>query len=263
MGKNLLYIAIGLTFVSAILGFLNRGKLADARTQAADLSAKLANVEAGSTKITSEVGTLKTQVTELTTAKEQATAALENAKTGAEKANQQAQELQKQMGEKDTQISQLDTDNKAKQAKIDELLANTTKQADPSEALTTELSEAKQAAQMAMDKLKSIQDENKVLKERETGRITRTMRDGLEGTILAINPAWNFVILSLGDRNGVVNNSEMLIKRGVQLVGKVRVTSVEPSSSIADIIANSVPKGVSIQPGDKVIYQSASDSDSQ
>ena len=81
------------------------------------------------------------------------------------------------------------------------------------------------------------------------------MRNRLEGRILAVNPAWNFVVLSLGDKNGVVNNAELLVKRGTQLIGKVRVTSVEPSTSIADIVANSVPQGASIAPGDDVIYQ--------
>ena len=60
---------------------------------------------------------------------------------------------------------------------------------------------------------------------------------------------WGF-----GDRNGVVNNAEMLIKRGSQLIGKVRITSVEPSTSIADIVVNSLRSGLSVQPGDTVIY---------
>jgi len=83
------------------------------------------------------------------------------------------------------------------------------------------------------------------------------MREGLEGRVLAVNPAWNFVVLSIGDKSGVVNNSELLVKRGGQLLGKVRVTAVEPSTSIADIVANSMPAGVSVQPGDSVIYQSS------
>jgi hypothetical protein len=85
------------------------------------------------------------------------------------------------------------------------------------------------------------------------------MRTGLEGRILAVNQAWNFVVLSLGDRNGVIGNAEMLIKRGSQLIGKVRITSVEPSTSIADIIANSVRSGLTVQPGDTVIYYSPED----
>ncbi|MEO8206512.1 MAG: hypothetical protein ABI615_10050, partial [Chthoniobacterales bacterium] len=62
-----------------------------------------------------------------------------------------------------------------------------------------------------------------------------------------------------GDRNGVISNTEMLIKRNNQLIGKVRITSVERTTSIADIVSNSVPKGVTVQPGDKVIYQKTDD----
>jgi len=51
-----------------------------------------------------------------------------------------------------------------------------------------------------------------------------------------------------------VENSELLIKRGNQLIGKLRITSVEPSTSVADIVVNSVRTGLSIQPGDTVIY---------
>ena len=40
----------------------------------------------------------------------------------------------------------------------------------------------------------------------------------------------------LGRQERVVNNAELLVKRGSQFIGKVRVTSVEPSTSIADIV---------------------------
>jgi hypothetical protein len=92
------------------------------------------------------------------------------------------------------------------------------------------------------------------MKEREAKRKANLMRPGLEGRILAVNSSWNFVVLSLGDRNGVVNGGEMLIRRGSQLIGKVRITSVEPSTSIADIVPNSVKGSFTVQPGDTVIY---------
>ena len=94
------------------------------------------------------------------------------------------------------------------------------------------------------------------LQKEKEDRMQQKMRNGLSGRVLAVNPAWNFVVLSLGDKNGVVNNAELLVKRGSQYIGKVRVTSVEPSTSIADIVANSVPQGTAISPGDNVIYQS-------
>ncbi len=74
-----------------------------------------------------------------------------------------------------------------------------------------------------------------------------------EGNILAINKDWNFVILNAGARLGITEGMKMLVKRDEQLVAKVRVTAVEPERSVADILADSVQSGTSIQPGDKII----------
>jgi hypothetical protein len=104
------------------------------------------------------------------------------------------------------------------------------------------------------ESLSAARNQVEELRQREAERAQQVMRQGLTGRILAVNQGWNFVVLNLGDRNGVVNNAEMLVQRGNQLVGKVRITSVEPSTSIADIVVNSVPRGLAIQPGDQVIY---------
>ena len=72
--------------------------------------------------------------------------------------------------------------------------------------------------------------------------------------MLAVNQAYNFVVLNLGERQGVVPNSEMLVMREGSLIGKIRISSVEPTTSIGDIITNSLARGVQVQPGDIVIY---------
>jgi len=80
------------------------------------------------------------------------------------------------------------------------------------------------------------------------------VKNGLEGEVLAVNPGWNFVVLSIGDRQGAVTNAELILKRGDSQIGKVRITSVEPSTSVADIIPGSLSRGVRVQPGDRVIF---------
>ncbi len=83
----------------------------------------------------------------------------------------------------------------------------------------------------------------------------QTVANGLSGKILAYNPGWNFVVLSIGDRQGLKANAQMIIMRGNQAIGKVKVTSVEPGNSIADIVPGSIAKGVFVQPGDRVVYE--------
>jgi hypothetical protein len=81
---------------------------------------------------------------------------------------------------------------------------------------------------------------------------------GVRGTVLAYNQAYNFVVLNLGARHGVETNSEMLVLRDGTLIGKIRISSVEPATAIGDIITNSLARGVQVQPGDTVIYAGTS-----
>ena len=52
----------------------------------------------------------------------------------------------------------------------------------------------------------------------------------------------------------VAENAEMLVVRGGTLIGKIRVSSVEPFTAIGDIITSSLTRGVQVHPGDTVIY---------
>jgi cell shape-determining protein MreC len=72
--------------------------------------------------------------------------------------------------------------------------------------------------------------------------------------VLAVNQAYNFVVLNLGGRQGVEPNTEMLVLRGGSFIGKIRISSVEPATAIGDIITSSLARGVQVQPGDTVIY---------
>jgi hypothetical protein len=104
--------------------------------------------------------------------------------------------------------------------------------------------------------------ESKKRRDRETANTQRdsvsSHRAGVHGTVLAYNRAYNFVVLNLGARNGVEANSEMLVLRDGALIGKIRISSVEPVTAIGDIISNSLARGVELQPGDSVIYAGAS-----
>lgn len=83
---------------------------------------------------------------------------------------------------------------------------------------------------------------------------TVTTSPGVRGTVLAVNQAYNFVVLNLGGRQGLEANAEMLVLRAGTLIGKIRVSSVEPATAIGDIVGSSLAPGVQVQPGDTVIY---------
>jgi len=77
---------------------------------------------------------------------------------------------------------------------------------------------------------------------------------GLTGRVVAVNAGWNFVVIDLGDKQGVTVNAPLFVMRGGQAIARLKVTSVEPRSSIADVVGGSMPKGMSIQAGDRVVF---------
>jgi chromosome segregation ATPase len=210
----------------------------------------------------------KQEITSLSSEKDTLTAKLGEAKTEIDKAKEDLAAAEEKATNAETQLAQATTDAEAKDTRIAELEqqlaeggpapAATTETADVT-GLTAERDELRTVVAGLEDRASGLEAQVAELRRKEQARQKSQMRQGLQGTILAVNQAWNFVVLSLGDRQGVVPNAEMLVQRGGQLLGKVRVTSVEPSTSIADILVRTVPRGLSVMPGDTVIYQAQRD----
>lgn len=80
------------------------------------------------------------------------------------------------------------------------------------------------------------------------------MAKGTRGRVLAVNAGWGFVVLSIGDRQGAAANKVMVVVRGGQAIGRVRIINVESSQSVADIIPSSFARGYYVEPGDEVIF---------
>ena len=51
-----------------------------------------------------------------------------------------------------------------------------------------------------------------------------------------MDPKYEFVVLNIGGNQGAKERGEMLINRNGRLIGKVRITSVLPDKSIANVI---------------------------
>jgi predicted nucleic acid-binding Zn-ribbon protein len=116
------------------------------------------------------------------------------------------------------------------------------------------LDSAEREKEILSDKLRTMQERVGQMEDQRKRRIAARSKPGVRGTVLAVNQAYNFVVLNLGGRHGVEPNTEMLIVRGGTLIGKIRISSVEPATSIGDIITGSLARGVQVQPGDIVIY---------
>lgn len=258
MGKILVFASVAISLATAGIGFVNKGKLGDARNEAttAQANADTANKKAAEA------------ATQLTAAKND----LQTAKSEKDQAVAEATQAKSQLEQTKTSLADVTTKSTALQSEVDGLkvdLDNAKKElADkvasgggtiaptgPDADTLAKLQEQETLISKLTSELEAARQSKKVIEDKEIARQNQQLKKGTEGRVLAVNPAWNFVVLNLGDKQGVSNNTELLVKRGTRYLGKVRITSVEPSTSIADIVANSMPQGTTITPGDNVIFQ--------
>jgi hypothetical protein len=254
MAKYLLIAAVVISLVTAGLGYKNYSTLSATKEELASTSNTLLTTKKSLDTATKDLASTKTTLTATTTDKEKLTADLAAAQSDLSTAKSQAAEAQKASTDKDAQIATLTAE---RDKAVSDLVKVGDTQAPPVAADNPQIKEQETLIASLQEKLKDNEAQMVEVRKREDDRKKNQMREGLEGRVLAVNPAWNFVVLSIGDKQGVVNNAELLLKRGGQYLGKVRITSVEPSTSIADIVANTLPSGVAVQPGDSVIFQQA------
>ena len=252
--KTLTGFSIVLLAAAAVLGTLNTSKVKSLRGSVADTAAAR---DAADRRRQDEQKGRETAVAE---AKAKAT---ENESRVA-KAEADLVQLQ-------TEKADLQTKAQAAQAEVDSLKRQIeeagAKSAEnpgaPSMAeLQAQLDDARRQLESAerenaflSDRIRNAQERAGVVTpETRARRETGAERSGVRGTVLAVNQAYNFVVLNLGGRQGVEANSEMLVVRDGTLIGKIRISSVEPSTAIGDIVTSSLDRGVQVQPGDIVIY---------
>ena len=154
-----------------------------------------------------------------------------------------------------------------KLAKSTEDLNNTQQKLSQYEALAT------------VDQLKSAMADAKALRLERTNlqsSLTRTQRElaatkktleqltgegdkiiplppDLRGKIVAVDPKYDFVVLNIGDKQGLLQDGILLVNRNGKLVAKLRVRSVQEDRSIANVIPGwklgEVMEGDSVLPG--------------
>ena len=260
MAKIFLGIALAFMLATAVLGFRAKDNADKLQTTLKDTKQTLTTTQ----------GTLNLTKTELKKSQEDLTAATA-------KVEEQGKEIATQKGQMDDltkKIAEATTTMEAKTMEVEELkkkiasMVPTTPGGVPGEKdpivealkaevakAQTERDEAKQFADTLTAKKKEIEDQMASLKAYKANREIGYVRQGTTGRILAVNGGWNFVVLSIGDKQGSVVGATMLVLRGGEPIAKARVSSVEAATSIADILPGSVRRGVTVQPGDSIVFE--------
>jgi|JI6StandDraft_1071083.scaffolds.fasta_scaffold00356_8 hypothetical protein len=66
-------------------------------------------------------------------------------------------------------------------------------------------------------------------------------------------PEWDVAILNKGNSGGVFANADLEVKRGKNVIAKLKVKNVEQFGSVAEVIRGSLAEGQSILSGDTVV----------
>lgn len=77
--------------------------------------------------------------------------------------------------------------------------------------------------------------DNELAKYVGTNYVVKLPAD-LRGRILVVDPKWDFVVLNVGDDQGVKEDGELLVSREGKLVAKVIVRSIQKNRCIANIV---------------------------
>jgi hypothetical protein len=161
--------------------------------------------------------------------------------------------------QKETTLEQAVTDSKAATAKAQADLdhINSVLKGETPEAIEAQVD--KLTAQVAADNAeqKILQDQlqasvaQAAQYKAEINKVgTGNIPPGVTGKVTFVNTTWNFVVLNVGLSNGVVPNGELIVYRGRDFLGKVKVTSAEDNTAVADILPGAK---ADIQVGDDVL----------
>jgi uncharacterized phage infection (PIP) family protein YhgE len=257
--KGVAGFAVLLLVLAAFFGFLNTQKMKTLRATLATAQAARDTAERGiREKLDPSAGAAVEDHGKVTQAENRAAKAeAELAQIQKEKADLQTKldENQKEIASLQTPVQEKNQNAPSADPSVTAPAADLQSQVDD---LRRQLDSAEKEKAFLSEKLQDVQDRADQPKEgkkrREAVRETAPRRTGLRGTVLAVNQAYNFVVLNLGTRHGVESNAEMLVLREGALIGKIRISSVEPATAIGDIITNSLARGAQMQPGDNVIY---------
>lgn len=77
--------------------------------------------------------------------------------------------------------------------------------------------------------------------------------NSLSGLVTAVNSDWGFAVVNVGEDAGIQVDSELLVIRAGQRIGRLQPSRIESQQSIANIVRDTLNPGSMIRPGDRVI----------
>jgi len=207
-------------------------------------------------KISALTSELETTKKDLTSSREAESKARKEAKEQTAAADKAKKELETTKGELDSASEKANTQEK----RANELATRLEKTTQERNDAQTELARWR-ASGLTLEEIQATKTENKKLtdengalkvKNAELARtLTQTKSEldlltgvktkvelppGLKGKVIAVDPKFEFVVLNIGLDDGALARGELLVNRSGRLVAKVRILSLEPHRSVANVL---------------------------
>ncbi|MFN7561322.1 MAG: hypothetical protein ACK5TH_06050 [Prosthecobacter sp.] len=189
----------------------------------------------------------------------EATKELDKAKTEVADTAAKAQEKEQELAQIKTNLEGVSKVVKELQTKIDEagditkLMATIKDLENKKKEAEGALANKNQRLASAQENVKGLLDSVKSAEEREARGRKGIVEPDFTASVSRSFNEWGFVVLSKGNGGGVFANADLEVKRGKEVIGKLKVRNVEQNTSVADIIPGSVSEGASIRSGDLVV----------
>ena len=151
--------------------------------------------------------------------------------------------LQGEIAEKNNQIAQLNETIAGLEEEKGTLEASVQSKEDEIANLEAEkasLEEEKAMLEAQLEKCSAAQD------------TTRSLPPNTVGKVVMVNPEWQYLVVDLGSNQGAALGAELMVHRGDQFLGKIRLSAIREDVSIADFLPGA--KVDQIKENDDVLF---------
>ncbi|MEY5024644.1 MAG: hypothetical protein RLZZ244_172 [Verrucomicrobiota bacterium] len=104
-------------------------------------------------------------------------------------------------------------------------------------------------------------EEIKRKKEEEIKRAVVAKQEAIRttvGRILAYNEGWNFVVVDIGDKQGVTPDSQLEVVREGKKIAKLQISQVQKTQTTAGVVWDAAGKQGKFEASDTVVFSAAS-----
>jgi FtsZ-binding cell division protein ZapB len=139
---------------------------------------------------------------------------------------------------------------------IDDVVAQIESLQEERKQKEVELEEKTSTAENLAQQVSQGASQKQNYQERLTTARERIARNTVTATVTAAENGYGFVVINRGSNNSnITADSQLLVSRSGRLIGRLSVSSVEPTQTICDIDQDSLKPGQRIQVGDRVVLE--------